>query len=314
MKNSSLLIHPDELNKKWIDRAADEGIKTLGIHPVGGSQAEKFVAELVETLKTKEFRGLIDYAISKGLKIEYEMHAGGYLLNRALFDTHPEYFRMYRNGERHPDGNFCVSNEQALEIVSDRAVRLAQALYGSEHNYFLWLEDGRDQNCKCPACADISPSDGQLKVLNRMLEKIRVKIPDARLAFLAYCDTMQVPTAEKPSDGIFLEYAPFAKYSKEPDAEMIAGEHEMLVPLMEFFGKKDARVLEYWFDNSLFSRWKKPPVRFTPDADAIRRDIKMYRELGFENITSFACYLGEDYEALYGEPDVSPFMQAIRNA
>lgn len=37
------------------------------------------------------------------------------------------------------------------------------------------------------------------------------------------------------------------------------------------------------------------------------RDIAFYREKGFEYISSFACFLGEDYEALYGAPDIAPF-------
>ena len=30
-----ILIHPDELTRQWIDRMADNGINTVGIHPVG---------------------------------------------------------------------------------------------------------------------------------------------------------------------------------------------------------------------------------------------------------------------------------------
>ena len=79
----------------------------------------------------------------------------------------------------------------------------------------------------------------------------------------------------------------------------------MLRNLLDFFGKDDAKVLEYWYDNSLFSKWKKPPVSFTPDSEAILRDYAFYRDLGFKNLSSFACFLGADYVELYGEPDLS---------
>ena len=66
-------------------------------------------------------------------------------------------------------------------------------------------------------------------------------------------------------------------------------------------------MLEYWYDNSLFSNWKKPPAKFSPDNEMIKADIEFYKRLGFNDIASFACYLGEDYEALYGESDISAF-------
>ena len=86
----------------------------------------------------------------------------------------------------------------------------------------------------------------------------------------------------------------------------------MLLPLMELFKGETRKVLEYWFDNSLFSHWKKPPVRFHLQGETMRREIGTYRRLGFDAVASFACFLGEDYEALYGESvDVEPFSKAI---
>ena len=39
----------------------------------------------------------------------------------------------------------------------------------------------------------------------------------------------------------------------------------------------------------------------------MRADFEFYRSLGFEDFSSFACYLGEDYEELHGEVDITPF-------
>ena len=102
-----------------------------------------------------------------------------------------------------------------------------------------------------------------------------------------------------------MEYAPIERKFDRPVWEMPEEEIEKLKALLDFFGRKDSKVLEYWFDNSLFSKWKKPPIRYTPNNDLIREDIRYYRDLGFENITSFACFLGQDYEDLFGEPDVT---------
>ena len=64
---SALLIHLDEITKKWIDRMVNAGVCTLGIHPKGGIRAQKHLCELLEAMKTEKFRALIDYAKARGL-------------------------------------------------------------------------------------------------------------------------------------------------------------------------------------------------------------------------------------------------------
>ena len=39
----------------------------------------------------------------------------------------------------------------------------------------------------------------------------------------------------------------------------------------------------------------------------IINDVKFYLDLGFENVSSFACFLGADYDTLYDEIDLSGF-------
>ncbi len=313
MMKNGMIIHPGELSKKWIDRLADAGIHTLGIHPEGGSGAPKSLARLLELLKTTEYRALIDYARRRGLEVEYEFHAAGYLMDKSLFDTHPEYFRMNSEGDRTPDWNFCVSNPDALSLFARRAADLALALYGSGKDYYFWMDDGRGIHCNCPKCRSLSPSDQQYIALRAALGEIRRHIPDARMAYLAYIDTVTPPTFVHDDGAVFLEYAPFEKYTaKGEDSETrIARERGMIAPLLEAFGRENSKVLEYWYDNSLFSRWKKPPARFVLNEEAMRADIVDYRKMGFDRISTFACFLGEDYEELYGEADILPFSKAF---
>ncbi len=308
---AQLIIHPDEISKKQIDRLCEAGVGRLGIHPVGGKEAARSLEELVKLSETKEYRELIDYAVSRDMKIEYELHAAGYLLPRSLFEQHPEYFRMNEVGERCPDYNLCVSNEDALALLSRNAADLALSLYKSAPSFYFWMDDGRNIHCHCPKCSRLSPSDQQLVALNSMLKEVKKHIPNAKMAYLAYVDTVLPPENTIPEEGIFLEYAPFEKYTAKGDnaPELVARELRMLAPLMDFFGREDCKVLEYWYDNSLFSGWKKPPRRFVLDREGMERDIAQYRELGFECISSFACYLGEDYEALYGKVGFEPFVE-----
>lgn len=302
-----LLIHPEELTRKWIDTMARLGVQVLGLHPVGGRNADESLSRLLLQVEDPEIRTLLDYAAEKGLNIEYEIHAMSSLLPRALYEAHPEYFRMDRDGRRVPDWNFCFSDEKALDDVTDHAVSLAGKFYRSTHQFYFWLDDSRDAYCHCDKCAGLSPSDQQLLAMNAIVGKLREVYPDAKLAYLAYMDTITLPEKIKPAPGIFLEYAPIDRDMKKSVRTMPPEEQENIRRLLQLFGKEDAWVLEYWLDNSLFSNWKKPPVRFQPDNAMIRDDIAFYREMGFDQISSFACYLGEDYEALYGAPDISSF-------
>ena len=302
----SLLIHPEELSIKWIDRMHSLGINTITLHPRGGRNAYKTLEEMLQMLETDEFKAMLDHADSLGLNIEYEFHAASYLMPRDLFESHPEYYRMNADGQREQLLNFCVSNEEALDIVAKRAVELAKKLYKSTHRYYFWMDDVKESTCQCEKCAAMTESDMNLLVMNRIIKELRKEIPDAQLAYLAYHGAMPVPTQVKPEEGIFVEYAPIDRdlkcrlRDKNPDEETIK-------ELLDFFGTKNAKVLEYWFDNSMMSNWTKPPKQFVPDNDLIRDDINYYRNLGFNYISSFACFLGADYEELYGEPDVSAF-------
>lgn len=311
---SQILIHPEELSKDWIDRMADAGVSVLGIHPWGGKHAVKSIQGMLDSLKQPEYRALLDYAAERGLEIEYEIHAAGYLLSRDLFESHPEYFRMNGEGERCSDWNFCVSNPEALALVAKRAAELAKALYRSSNLFYFWMDDGKDVHCHCPECQKYSASDQQLMVINAMLEEIRKEIPDAKMAYLAYFDSLHLPECVKAVPGVFLEYAPMEKYvaSSEDAAQRIALEKAMVGPLMDLFGREDAKVLEYWYDNSLFSKWKKPPQEFHLDEAALRKDIAEYRAMGFPYVSTFGCFLGPDYDALYGPADITPFTDALK--
>ena len=304
-----MIVHPEEISRTWIDRLSEAGVDSLGIHPRGGSSAIQSLKELVARAETAEYRELIDYAHGRGLEVEYEIHAAGYLMPRELFSEHPEYFRVNENGERTADWNFCVSNADALDLFAERAAELALALYGSSHKFYFWMDDGHGLHCHCPKCKKLSASDQQLIALNRMLKEIKKHFSDASMAYLAYIDTVVPPASVKAEDGIFLEYAPFKKYTaKGKNAEEeIVREKEMIVPLMKFFEKGPKKVLEYWYDNSLFSHWKKPPVKFVLNEEAMWTDIDEYRRMGFDHLSTFACFLGEDYEELYGGVDITPF-------
>lgn len=305
MRRASLIIHPHELSREWIARMKENKIPTLALHPVGGKSAARSFAELLKLVETKEFRALIDEAADAGLYIEYEMHAVRTLLPESEFAEHPEWFRMNEDGERVTDYNLCSSNPEAMDYLAERVADAARRLYKSTDRYFFWTDDAKDSFCHCEACRAFSPSDQQMKILNHVLRRLRRDNPKASLAYLAYYDSLTPPEKIKPDDGIFLEYAPYERDFSRPLCESVDGEN--LERLVRVFGKGRAKALDYWYDNSCFSGYKKPPKELKANAAVIAADFEYYESLGFEDISSFACYLGRDYEELYGAPDISAF-------
>jgi len=308
MKNASLLIHPDELSAEWINRLVKHKIPTLALHPPGGKRSYVWVADLLERLEDPAFRALLDDANEKGLAIEYEIHAARYLLPADEFEAHPDWFRMNEEGERVPDLNLCASNDEALDFVANQAASFVKKLYRSTDRYFLWLDDASNAKCHCPRCRELSHSDYQLTILNRIVKRLRQDNPNASLPYLAYQSCIPVPERVKPEKGIFLEYAPINRDFHKPLFE--SAESEPLAQLVNYFGAADAKALDYWYDNSLFSKWKKPPIAFSVDEPVMRNDFAYYRALGIDDIGCFACYLGNDYEELHGEVDIAPFAAA----
>lgn len=316
LKRRGIIVHPEDLTERWIDRMAAAGLNNLGLHPVGGKKAPESMEEAIRTFNLPKMKRLRSYARAKGITVEYEGHAMSWLIPRSLFASVPEWFRVDENGSRTPDHNFCPSNPEALEYLRERSALLARLLATGSDRYYFWADDVRNGACRCEKCRSLSASDQQLIMVNAMLQGIKRFKPEAKLCYLAYFDTTEVPENVLPEKGVFLEFAPFDRDLHRPigDASCEKNLHEVrtLPKLLKFFGKRDARVLEYWTDNSMFSGWTKPPKPFTLDAAVMKQDVEYYKSLGFEDITAFGCYLGEDYDALYGEADLLPYGENLK--
>ena len=114
---------------------------------------------------------------------------------------------------------------------------------------------------------------------------------------------------------MFLEFAPigrdFDRSLFDPASEKNAEQTASLPDLLDFFGRKDAKALDYWVDNSLFSGWKLPPKRFALNGEVCRADVHGYAERGFAAVTSFGCYLGENYRDLWGDAPVEEYFRIL---
>ena len=211
-----IIVHPEDLTVGWLDRMHRAGLNTLGLHPVGGRLAHESLQRAIDAHESPDSRRLRQEAADRGIRVEYEAHVMAWLLPRAMHEKHPDWFRMNEKGERAADFNLCASNPDALDYVARRTAELAGRLETGAEKYYYWLDDVTGFGCHCPECRKLSPADQQLKIVNAMLKGLRSYKKDAKLCYLAYNDALEVPGTVRPSEGVFLEYAPIRRDHHRP--------------------------------------------------------------------------------------------------
>ena len=164
IKRRGMVIHPHELDEKWLETMAALGINVLGLHPPGGEKASETLDAMLRS--RDELQPLLEKAKKRGITVEYEMHALSWMIPRKMAQVHPEWFRMNEQGQRVADFNLCASNEAVLEEVSRRAEELAGLLPTEDHLYYFWNDDVSGYRCHCPNCRELSASDQQLLLVN----------------------------------------------------------------------------------------------------------------------------------------------------
>ena len=318
MSTRGIVIHDTDCGDYWAGRLEKSGIGAVGVHPAGGQGAHLSLASCMELVKTERFAAFRDRMRRAGIAVEFEMHALSWLMPRELFSEKPGWFRMDENGERVPHFNCCASDPDALEFLRERASSLAAAFPSDTHRYHFWPDDVAEAKCSCPRCRALSASDQALVLANAVAEGVRRTDPEGRAAYLAYGAALEPPRRVRPAPGVFLEFAPMDRDHDrplfDPASACNAGQVRHLPELLSLFGTEDATALDYWTDNSFFSRWTRPPARFARDAAVCRADAAAYARAGFEAVTCFACFLGEDYEARWGAPPLDGFLAALRAA
>ena len=308
IQHKGIVLIPRDFSLDWVARMQDSGLNLLGLHML---QREN---DLLPFLESDRGRDAVERAVAAGIDVEYEIHALSLLLPREHFEKHPDWFRMDTRGERIPDGNLCPANGDAMEIVCATARELAARLTPTTHRYYFWPDDGKAW-CHCPACQHLSDADQNVVVMNAILSALRDVDPDARLACLAYHTTLSGPAQVEPAAGLFLEWAPIRRCYRhaidDPECAVNREQLDSLTALLKTFDAAEAQVLEYWMDASMFSRWKRPAAKLPFGAEIMRKDVAHYASLGVRSITSFGCFIDEEYVKLHGDPPIGEYASIL---
>jgi hypothetical protein len=302
-----IVLVPSDLSlAEWPELAARAGLNTIALHPTPDP--------VIDFVRSTDGQAALARVAELGLDIEYELHAMAHLLPRALFPDHPHLFRMNEAGERVPDANLCQSSEEGLERVAEHAEAVSRILRPTTHRYFLWPDDGAPW-CQCPLCRDLTPSDQSTVVANRIAAALRQDDADARVAWLAYANTMAPPRNVRPAPELVLEWAPIERDSgrplDDPGCEQNARLLAALDKLLEVFPADTAQVLEYWMDASRFCGWRRPAVRIPFDAQVLRADLAALAARGITSATSFGVWLDADYVRMHGMFPIDEYGAAL---
>ena len=306
------MITPEDfIGVDWIARMKELRLNTLGIHSGGGASHD--VLAMLGSYAAAEFHSKVRDA---GLELEYEVHAADVLLERSLFETHPEYFPQdYLTGERTARGNWCVTNPEVRRRIAENAAKLSQSLVPSTHRHYFWSCDFHGGWCHCPACSPYTVSDQNLASVNAMIREIRKTDPEAELAYLGYLNHYEVPEKVQPEEGIFLEFAPMTRCPHHAIDDPVCSLNRVywnsLKRHLELFDPARTHILEYWLDSSFYSHYRKPAVKPVLSRDVLRRDLEAYLKLGIDKFTTFAVYMDGNYFRNNGDAELRLYAEVL---
>lgn len=251
----------------WVEFAARQRLNTVFFHDYGGWWARHRDRLWPEMQK----RGL-------------ELQVGGHYLygfrNERLFNEHPDWFRE-RDGHRTAKSNLCVSSQEGLAYWTSQAVSLVRERIMEADTFHLWPDDGGAW-CECSRCRELSPADQSLALANAFAAGIRQLKPKARIAFLAYGETMQPPPKKvRPAPGVFLLPAPrgrcYGHALTDPKCGYNRKFRESIERQIEALSGLEVEVFEYYVDQARF-----PTVPYL--GPLIAADLRYYHQIGVSNV------------------------------
>ena len=129
--------------------------------------------------------------------------------------------------------NLCYSNPEVRDTVTTAIVDYCIEHPAIDYLHF-WLADDKNNNCECPECRKMRPSDFYVMMLNQLDEKMtRANVP-TRVVFLVYVDLLWSPEYEKIKnpDRFVLMFAPITRTYTHAFADGITGEGTPLSPFV----------------------------------------------------------------------------------
>ena len=199
------------------------------------------------------------------------------LLSRALFKEHPEYFRMDSSGRRVPSGNMCVSDDEAMKVVVENAVKYArrhpEVFSARISTQDIWGGGW----CHCENCRDLTPQDQYVTVTNAIAKAWEAANIRTKALNVPYRDTLEARLNIRPDDRTLFEFHPrercYAHALNDPHCERNWWYRHNLEAWIQAIGKAEMDILGYYGDCILFNSL---PIHLTK---VIAQDMRYYKKI-----------------------------------
>ena len=100
IERRGVVIYPSDITsigaKKWVEMAHNAGLNVIGLH---SDTRLETLPKLKSFLKSKEGKIFLAECLKHNIDVEYEQHILMELLPRDLFEKHPEFFRVDKEGK-----------------------------------------------------------------------------------------------------------------------------------------------------------------------------------------------------------------------
>lgn len=144
----------------------------------------------------------------------------------ALKDEQKEVLAMTKGARQLFDKvalntNLCYSNPKAIRLFCDEVIRYLKETPSLDYLH-IWLADGFNNFCECPACKGILPADQYIELLNALDDALTKKRIATKLVFLVYNDLLWAPLHQRlhHPERFVLMFAPITRTFESSYADM----------------------------------------------------------------------------------------------
>ncbi len=145
------------------------------------------------------------------------VHTFAYYVPSIMFTEHPEWFSLI-DGERVPDGQLCMTNEDLKEYMTNKLLDyIADDIASAEtfgripRRWYAIVPSDKDMFCECENCVAAIEKSGLsgylLQLVNYMADAAAEKYPEVLIDTLAYWQYIEPPLDDtKPADNVVVRF------------------------------------------------------------------------------------------------------------
>ena len=218
-----------------------------------------------------------------GGKISYNLHAHTFdklLPPSQYFSSHPEYFALVGGVRRAERAQLCLSNPEVLKIATNKVLEWIAAK--PDATIFSVTQNDSQGWCECERCRAIDEAEGAhsggvIHFVNQIADVVARTHPGKFIDTFAYTYTEAPPKHVRPRDNVIVRLCHMMHCDTHPLAT--CEENRTYVENLRGWAAicKNVYVWHYVVD---FANYVMP----FPNLDAIRQDIKFYRDSGVKGI------------------------------